>query len=458
MNPWLALSFTLVFVLWLLRRDLATRRGFSTAIWIPQIWLLVRGSRPISFWFGGGISLGSTADYTEGSPIDRLFAFALMGVALIVLQRRRLDWGRLISQNRALVALFLFYGLSTLWSDFPFVSFKRWIKECGSVCILLVLLTEKNPIDAIKAVFFRCACVCFPLSVPLYKYFPAIGRAYGVGGGQQVTGVTVQKNDLGEICATFGLILLWELLGMWKRRKEREDEMKLFYPRLAILVIGGWLLVACDSQTSLLCALFGAFVLLSNRIPLVRKVPKLVVIGGLVILPAILLGLMEYQVGSTVVESIGRDMTFTGRTQIWEMVLSLQTHPVLGSGFYSFWLGNRGQFVWDNFTRLTTAHSGYIETYLDGGYVGVFILLSVLMVVGCKLSRKFLSDTDFGRVRFAVFIMTIVLNFSESSFYHLSVLWLMFLLLSLDVPEHSTELVAVNSGARFDACATRITA
>jgi O-antigen ligase len=442
MPPVLALSITLAFVFWLLRRDMASRPKLSAALWIPQIWLLVCGTRPVSFWFGGGLSVSSTADYLEGSPVDRLFAFALMGAALVVLLRRQLDWGSLISRNKALFAVFLYFGISTLWSDYTLVSFKRWIKEVGNVWILLILLTESDPIEAIKTVFVRCAYICFPLSIPLYKYFPTIGRAYGAGGGMQVTGVTGQKNGLGEICVVFGLILLWELTEIWERKTHAADRKEI-YPRLAVLGIGLWLLIACDSQTSLICGILGAAILLSNRIPLVKKTPKLVVVFGLVILPVFLLGVMAYNIGDPLLGTIGRDATFTTRTSIWALVLSQHTNPIVGTGFYSFWLGERGQRVWDELVHVTTAHSGYIETYLDGGYIGVFLLVSGLAAVGWKLSREFLSGTNFGRVRFMLFVMFIAFNCSESGYFRLCPMWLTFLIMALDVPRPLAKPAAV---------------
>jgi len=441
MPPVLALSITFAFVFWLLRRDMASRPKLSAALWIPQIWLFVCGSRPISFWFGGGLSVSSTTDYLGGSPVDRLFAFALMGAALVILQRRRLDWGSLISRNKALFAVFLYFGISTLWSDYTVVSFKRWIKEVGNVWILLILLTESDPIEAIKAVFVRCAYICFPLSVTLYKYFPAIGRPYGQGGGEQVGGLPGQKNGLGEICVVFGLILLWDLIEIWERKLHTADRKEI-YPRLAVLGIGLWLLIACDSQTSLICGILGVVILLSNRIPLVKKTPKLVVVFGLVILPVFLLGVMAYNIGNPMLGMLGRDETFTTRTSIWALVLSQHTNPIVGTGFYSFWLGERGQRVWDELMHVSTAHSGYIETYLDGGYIGVFVLVSGLAAVGWKLSKEFLSGTNFGRVRFMSFVMLIVLNCTESAYFRLSTLWLTFLIMALDVPRPLAKPVA----------------
>src|SRR5205085_811256 len=104
---------------------------------------------------------------------------------------------------------------SIVWTPYPFVAFKRWFKEFGQVLVILVILTEADPGAAFKMLCVRCAIVLFPLSVVLNKYYPAYGRSFSVGGSQMVTGVMTQKNSLGEICAIYGLVLLWDIIDSY---------------------------------------------------------------------------------------------------------------------------------------------------------------------------------------------------------------------------------------------------
>ena len=70
------------------------------------------------------------------------------------------------------------------WSEEPFVASKRWLKDFGNVVMVLVLLTEKNPLDAVRAVFVRCAYLLVPLSVLFVKYYVWLGKVYSSATGE----------------------------------------------------------------------------------------------------------------------------------------------------------------------------------------------------------------------------------------------------------------------------------
>ena len=78
--------------------------------------------------------------------------------------------------------------------------------------IIFVVLTEQNPVLAIRILFCRCAFILVPFSVLFIKYYPDLGRAYTRAGGAMATGVTTQKNSLGEVVLVCSLFLLWDLL------------------------------------------------------------------------------------------------------------------------------------------------------------------------------------------------------------------------------------------------------
>ena len=89
MPPRIALIVFLGFIGWLFVRDLKRRTLVSSAIYIPLLWIVILGSRPVSIWFGGGVSMQSTDDYLEGSPFDRMvFLFLILCAVLFNLSRR----------------------------------------------------------------------------------------------------------------------------------------------------------------------------------------------------------------------------------------------------------------------------------------------------------------------------------------------------------------------------------
>ena len=154
----------LIFAAWLIRRDVSQRDGVSRAIWIPTIWVAVIATKPISMWLG----VGGAGNSLEGSPLDRLFFLVMIAAALLVLSRRNIDWGLVISRNWPIFLYYGFFLVSVLWAYSTEASSKRWFKDLGNVFLALVILTEVNPLQAIRAVFVRCAYV-FP-STLLYLH------------------------------------------------------------------------------------------------------------------------------------------------------------------------------------------------------------------------------------------------------------------------------------------------
>src|SRR6266436_7906117 len=217
MTPTLALLGGFGFIFWLIARDVKRRPGLSRALWIPLIWAVILGSRPVSLWWGD--SGQAIANIEDGSPTDRLVFQGLMVAGLVVLFKRRINLRAVISNNKWLFLYVAYLGISACWSDYPFISFKRWIKELGNVVMVLVVLSEIDPIDAAKAIFLRCAYILIPLSVIYIKYFPDVGRYYNRWTWTySYGGVTTDKNMLGLTLVVSGIFLLWHLLDIYNDR------------------------------------------------------------------------------------------------------------------------------------------------------------------------------------------------------------------------------------------------
>ena len=406
---------------WAIRKDAATRPGVSGAIWIPTIWLAILASRPFSLWF----DLGGAATL-EGSPLDRAVFFALMTAACVMLARRPVAWGEVARHNWPLL---LFYGyllLSVCWAHSPLVSLRRWGKEAGNILIVLLILTERDPVQALRAVFVRCACLLLPLSVVLIRYFPDLGRRYSQhSGGLEVTGVTTQKNALGATVLVCAVVLLFDWLERRRSRgKQAESIPSLLLPGL--LALGLWLLAMSQSRSSLLAFAVAALLLLSPRIPVVRgHLPRLL---PLLAFGAVTLLLLEsaFQWTRPAVAELGREMTFTGRTEVWRELLALRTDPLIGTGFMSLWddPAHRERLPkWVAFS----AHNGYLEVYLAGGAIGVLLLGLLLGSTALRLHRALARPTPWAVAGAAVFAAALLANGAESHFACMTPVGLLYL-------------------------------
>ena len=109
-----------------------------------------------------------------------------------------LQWGLFFAQSCTNGTSF-FSPLSVLWSDFPFITFKRWFRDLGNYLAILVVLSDPRPLEAIRALLRRLSYLLIPLSILLVKYYPN-GREYSIWTGPDCSGATTSKNMLGS-CA-----------------------------------------------------------------------------------------------------------------------------------------------------------------------------------------------------------------------------------------------------------------
>src|SRR5260370_616612 len=168
MPPPLAACIFVAFIIWALRRY-SKQAPATPALWIPLIWVIINSSRPLAYWFSNGTDAAEVTDISQGSFFDRNAYLCLIIVGIVILLRRRIDWSTVFSQGRWLWILYAYLLVSVLWSPYTFVAFKRWFKDAGDLVMILVILTEKDPIEAIRGVFLRYAYVLVPLSVLFIK-------------------------------------------------------------------------------------------------------------------------------------------------------------------------------------------------------------------------------------------------------------------------------------------------
>jgi exopolysaccharide production protein ExoQ len=425
LNYLIALSFW-IFAIWLIRRDTRQRDGISRAVWIPTLWVAILSSRPLSMWLGGGGAI----DTLDGSPVDRLFYMTMIAASLYVLSKREVQWAQFFQRNWP---LFLYYGyflISTTWADSPVSSFKRWCKDLGNIFVALVILTETNPQQAFRAVFVRCAYVWIPLSVIFLRYFPGLGRNYLRGGQLEPIGVSTQKNSLGAMVLVCGLILFWDWFERTRPGQRPQKKFDRYLP-LAIFLIGGYLLYLCDSKTSILCLGIGCLIFSTIKFPLLKD--RINALGRYTLILVLTFFLVDWAFGvkDELVGRLGRDMTFTGRTEVWKVLLDLKTDPVLGTGFCSFWSNRDYLQQLPNWIAFS-AHNGYLETYIDGGWIGIFFLSVLLLTSALRINRQLSYGGSFALVRFAVLVSTLIGNYSESNFGRMGPLWFIFLLCAID--------------------------
>lgn len=428
MGHLLLLSF-IVCLLWLFYRDGKERASVSPAAWIVLAWAVLHGTRAVTSWFAGvDQDIFRSESRDEGNPVEGLFSLFLIIAGLIVLGRRGIRLPTVIRDNKWLFVFYLFWLMSIMWSDYPLITFKRVFKDLGNVIMVLVVLTESEPGEAIKAVCVRLAYATIPLSILLYRYYPNWGRVFvGYKGDTQMfVGVATHKNTLGVLAFVGAVFLLLDFLE--RRGKQKSATGKLsFASRSLVLLMCWYLLLTIDSVTSLICAVVGSALLIVFGVPSIRRSPGRVEALGLG--SGVVLWLFDsmFNIKETFVQSLGRDMTLTTRTDIWSIVTTYQDNPLVGAGFNTFWAGRRQVLLTESTGGIIQAHNGYLETYLNGGLVAVGLLFVLLLSAYMRIRKQLVTGIPEGSIRFVVLLVAIIYNNSEASFNKVGLLWLLTL-------------------------------
>src|SRR5207249_1351617 len=209
--------------------------------------------------------------YLEGSPVDRFLFTTLLAIGCWVLIMRGRRVTRLLSVNWPILLFFLYCALSAVWSDYPEVAFKRWIKALGDLVMVLVVLTDSDRFAAIKRLLSRAVFLLVPTSILLIRYYPELGRSYDPWTGKPYyTGVTLNKQQLGIVCLIFGLGSLWRVLDALRGRAHIGRTGTLI-AHGAILAMIMWLFWMVNSVTGFSCLLMASTVMIATGSRVVRR-------------------------------------------------------------------------------------------------------------------------------------------------------------------------------------------
>jgi exopolysaccharide production protein ExoQ len=434
MAPNIALTFCILFIIFLFIIDLKRDTHTSSALWLPFVWFIICGSRLPSQWLNLNEPSREIDYLMSGDPLDRIFYILFIFLGLVILSQRHLSISKIFKNNFWLMLLIAYAGVSILWSDFMFVSFKRWIRNVVHILMVLIIITEPSPIESLKTIIRRCAYVLIPLSITFIKYFRDIGVTYSPWGeGPLYIGATLGKNALGRLCLITGLCFSIDIL-INKQRFLKKKEVLI---NLVLLSMIGWLFIKANSATSAVSFMLGIFIFLSlKRSYFRRNIGKAVIIIIIIIITL----QMSFDFYDYLVILLERDVTLTGRTELWQDLIAMTHNSLFGVGYESFWLGDRMQYLWDKkqyWWHPSEAHNGYLEIYLELGIIGIALLIAVIFSSYKKLSEAVLVDFESGRFMMTFFFIALFYNMTEAAFKGVHLMYFIFLIVIVKYPSFS---------------------
>jgi O-antigen ligase len=391
----------------------------------------------------------------ESSSLEQFIAGSIMLLGAIVLIRRGRAVTNLLKANWPIMLYVSFCLISLLWSDFPVWGFKRWVRALGDLVMVLIVATDAQPVAALRGLFSRIGFVLLPVSLLFIKYYPGLGQGFDEWGFRTFTGVTTNKNVLGNLVYLIGLGALWQILSL-VRDREQANRARRLLAQSTLLTFGIELLFMAHCATAVACFTFGAGLMLATSRSFFRRRPAAV---HALVLAILLAGGLASLLGgrAAITEALGRKPDFTGRTEIWGILIPMAPNSIGGAGFETFWVGPRVKEIYSKIGGLqmtNESHNGYIEVYLNLGLFGLGLIVLILGQGYRRAVSVFRRDPALGSLLIAYILTAATYSVTEAGFRMLSLEWI-FLLLSVVVARRIAAGVVVKASQPLDASTDR---
>lgn len=324
---------------------------------------------------------GPEVDTKAGMPFMQVLWAAIYLILVILLFQKCRGTLRLLARQPFLWLPVLWALGSTLWSGEPALTLRR-----GVALVLTTLFGAYLGSRFTRSEFLRLLAVTCGIVAVGSLIFGVLGLGTPVDHVPGWYGIFVQKNELGRMMALAILVFL-------VASRSQSSSHLVMRCGLILCIL---LLALSKSVTALAVAALA--ILFLKAAPVLREsLWKLVF--GLLVLSSLALFALFWIISNlnTVTDLTGRDVTLTGRLQLWVVsFLMALRHFWMGYGYSAFWLGLDGpsRAVWMIIRfHAPHPHNGLLAVWLDLGLIGVALVASAYFVYLIRAARLYRSTT-----------------------------------------------------------------
>ncbi len=348
-------------------------------------------------------------EISTANPINQFInIFVFLGAFICLIPKGDLIY-QFIKKEKFLFIFLMWCTVSIVWSDYPFVSFKRIFQIYTSVLIILAYLLYCNskeemikPIRIILYIYIFLSLVAV-LTIP-----QARDLDFGT-----FRGLAFHKNTLGQICvASFVFCLIFF---------SYTKSLLALTINIFMLLSSIFLLIGTRSSTTIINF---AIIIILSLIFVTNKIFKPLQIGNTALFFILFIGFIfglsifftAPETISMIPELFGKDMTFSHRMELWEQImLEVNQHFLFGTGFQSYWIIDslkiqilHAHFIWMPFQ----SHNGYLDILNELGAIGLGLLIIMFLNYFISLFKHNIGDY------WKWFIITVmVLNLQETTLF-----------------------------------------
>lgn len=378
--------------------------------------------------------LVSGDETSDGSPLLRYLWLPVYAVTFAGIVWKIREVAQTCVRLPFMMGLLTVCAVSFVWSIDPGLTQRRSLAIVMTTAAGLYVGSRyswRTLLRALAITWFIVAATSFLTALAV----PAFGRDFDVHGGAW-KGLFYEKNQLGGHMARAALFgaFLWIM----------DRPYRLSWAGLTGL--STLLVLLTTSKTALLGLLIGLGILCAAAIMKRGMVFGLITAWIGVVISALGAGILVFA-PELVVSVLGRDLTLTGRTDIWIALMDfISERPLLGYGYGAFWDegSNPGNWVremleWD----APTAHNGWIEVTLALGLIGLALLaLDFLMTIWRAICASI--NTWTGVFALAFCAQFFLFSLSESaSLQQNSIVWLIYVALAAKLARRPRGLVLI---------------
>ncbi len=378
----------------------------------------------------GLMYMAGSFDKLLPGAFSSLIQYGVYGVAILLLLARWQRTVRTALRDKFLWILLTIVICSFLWSDFPSDSLRSGIVAWQTACFSLYVASCYTLKQQICLMSWAMG-IASVLAILYTLAMPGMGIHMAGEHAGAWRGLYAHKNSLSQIAAYSAIVLLF--LPATQRGWHRYLGWGLFG-----LAVG--LLLLSTSKTGLMVFLCSMTLFRLYKAVRWRNTNSILI---LVIIILIFSAVVILLVGNAeaVLNALGRDLTLTGRTEIWGGAIGyIKQQPWFGYGRAGFWHPKSGKALaigeelGANYAP-PHSHNGFVDVSCDLGLIGLgFFLLSFITTFAKAYKQVRLTGKteDIFPVMYVSFFL--LYNFTESSFLrHNSVLWASYMIVALSV-------------------------
>jgi len=371
------------------------------------------------------------------SPLKEVLAYTAFTITLILIARRWKNFAYIVFKERFLWILIVLVIASISWSDLPLETLNQVMPLLRVTVFGTYFATRfniKEQMQLLAWMFGAAAILSILFAVALPQY-GIVGLGFISNMEDTVhtgtwRGIYVHKTILGTMMALGLLVFLFCSTVARKGRWMMLAGAGLCFGVLLMSTTKGALAILFIIL--ILIPLYKAL-----RWKLTLAIPFFSIIT---LISGIVLVLLTVN-AEQALNSLGRDVTLTGRTIYWPLMLNkLWERPWLGYGYKTFWIGGWKGEPADIWRFLAPgdepphAHNGFLNLWFDVGLLGLFVFtigFSINYIRSIVWMRSTKAAEGFVPISYLTFLFLV--NLTESFLLDPELLWMLYVSLTLSM-------------------------